>query len=83
MDYRSAMHDTGNYRLAKPYQNYKVADAVWRCKTEEEKQKLFDSMLMDRKKSVKSSKITSSDGKYSVFSKANGKAEKPQQRKRP
>ena len=65
MDYRSAMHDTGKYRLAKPYQNYKVADAVWRCKTEE-KQKLFDSMLMDCKKSVKSSKITSSHVKYSV-----------------
>ena len=82
MDYRSAMHDSGNYRLAKPYQNYKVSDAVWRCKSEEEKQKLFENLLMDRKKTTKSSQITLSDGKYSVTSKANGKAEKPQQRKR-
>ena len=82
MDYRSAMHDSGNYRLAKPYQNYKVSDAVWCCKSEEEKQKLFENLLMDRKKTTKSSQITSSNGKYSVTSKANGKAEKPQQRKR-
>ena len=83
MDYRSAMHDSGNYRLTKPYQNYKVSDAVWRCKTEEEKRKLFEGLLTDRKKPVKSSQILSSDGKYSVTSKASGKAEKPQQRKRP
>ena len=31
LDYRSALHDDGNYRLTKAESQYRVADALWRC----------------------------------------------------
>ena len=39
MDYRSALYESGNYRLAKSFEKYKISDKHWRCKTEEQKEK--------------------------------------------
>lgn len=83
MDYRSALHDTGNYRLAPNESHYVVNDALWRCKNEEEKQTLFQAFLSDRKRKIKQKYITSKDGKLSVPDKAKGTAKKPKQGKRP
>ena len=33
MDYRSALHDAGNYRLIRQEHAYHVNDALWRCKS--------------------------------------------------
>ena len=55
-DYRSALHDTGNYRLASSEikttkkTHYLVNGTVWRCKQEEEKRELFFAFLSDKKK---------------------------------
>ena len=50
MDYRSALHDAGNYRLTRHENAYHVNDALWRCKSEEERQQLFMKYLKDCKK---------------------------------
>ena len=41
MDYRSSLHDTGNYQLTNEERIYRVHDAVWRCKSKEEKKRTF------------------------------------------
>lgn len=81
LDYRSALHDDGNYRLTKDESRYRVADAQWRCKSEAQKKELFLNFLKDSKK-LKRKYIESSDGKYSVVSKAQTKATKAHQSKR-
>ena len=81
MDYRSALH--GTYRLTSAYQQYKVNDAVWRCKSENEKNVIFNNFMADKKKTIKSDYITSKDRKYTVSTKAKGTAKKPHQTKRP
>ena len=83
MDYRSALHDAGNYRLTRHEYAYHVNDALWRCKSEEERQQLFMKYLKDCKKRKRAEYITSSDGKFSVVSKAQTVATKVSQRKRP
>ena len=40
LDYRSALHDDGNYRLTKANSQYRVADALWRCKSEAQKKRV-------------------------------------------
>ena len=49
LDYRSALHDDGNYRLTKANSQYRVADALWRCKSEAQKKELFLILLKDSK----------------------------------
>ena len=83
MDYRSALHSCGNYRLREEDKHYLVSDQVWRCKSEEEKVTMFRAFLRDTKRRKTPNLISSQDGKYSVISKAQGTAKKPGQRKRP
>lgn len=83
MDYRSALHDSGNYKLVKDEFPYHVSDALWRCKSATEKIELFQSFLKDSKKRQKEKFITSRDGKFAVVNKAKGTATKCSQRKRP
>ena len=83
MDYRSALHDSGNYELVPEEKSYRVPDAVWRCKSEEEKKDIFTVFLNDRKRKQKSKYVVSKDGKFSVVNTAKGTARKPGQRKRP
>ena len=79
MDYRSALHQFGNYRLVHEESMYMVRDSLWRCKTEDEKVKLFQSFLKDTKKKSKGNYIRSGDGKYEVPVKAKGVAKKKNQ----
>ena len=83
MDYRSALHDSGNYELVPEEKSYHVPDAVWRCKSEEEKKSIFASFLSDSKRKQKAKYVTAKDGKFSVVNTAKGTARKPGQRKRP
>ena len=83
MDYRSAIHDSGNYELVPAESSYRMPDAVWRCKSEEEKKNIFASFLSDSKRKQKAKYVTSKDGKFSVVNTAKGTARKPGQRKRP
>ena len=85
MDYtnRSALHSTGNYRLNSNEKHYLVDDALWRCKTEEEKHNMFLAFLNDKKKKQKQKYITSKDGILSVPDKAKRIAKKPNATKRP
>ena len=83
MDYRSALHGHGNYQLVRGEQQYQVHDSIWRCKSEEEKRRLFMGFLRDAKRKVVPKYITSKDGRYSVINKAKGAAKKPGQRRRP
>ena len=39
LDYRNALHDDGKYRLTKANSQYRVADALWRCKSEAPRKK--------------------------------------------
>ena len=82
MDYRSAMHITGNYRLSTNEKHYLADDALWRCKTEEDKRKLFLTFLHDKKKKPKQQHITSKDGTLSVLDKANAISKIPNATKR-
>lgn len=82
LDYRSALHDGGNYRLTKGESSYRVPESLWRCKSEVQKKELFLSFLKDSKRR-KRKYVDSSDGKFSVVSKAQTKATKICQRKRP
>jgi hypothetical protein len=83
MDYRRSLHDTGNYQLTNEERIYRVHDAVWRCKSEEEKKELFQKFLVDSKCKQNSKLLKSKDGKFSVINKAKGVACKPGQRRRP
>lgn len=83
MDYRSALHDSGNYKLVKDEIPYHVSDALWRCKSATEKTELFQSFLKDSKKRQEEKFITSRDGKFAVVNKTKGTATKCSQRKYP
>ena len=63
MDYRCALHRDGNYRLRTSEKLYKVNPAIWRCKTDPEKQDLFPALLADKKNQPKQKYISSKDGK--------------------
>ena len=82
-DYRSALHDTGNYRLVSSEKHYLVNGAVWRCRSEEEKCELFSAFLGDKKKRQRQKYITSKGGQLSVPNKTKGTAKKPNAKKRP
>ena len=82
LGYRSALHDDGNYRLTKAESQYRVADALWRCKSDAQRKDLFVNFLKDSKKR-KRKYIESNDGKYTVVAKAQSKATKASQSKRP
>lgn len=82
LDYRSALHNDGNYRLTKAESQYLVSDSLWRCKSKAERNDLFINFLKDSKKR-KRKYIESSDGKFTVVAKAQTKATKASQRKRP
>ena len=82
MDYRSALHIDGNYRLAQSEKKYEVKPSLWRCKTEPEKRELFLSFLADKKRKPIQKYISSKDGKLTVPDKAKGTAKKPHTRKR-
>ena len=51
LDYRRALHDSGNYRLARNFKEYayNVNDALWRCISDDEKEELFLNFLKDSK----------------------------------
>ena len=83
MDYRSALHDSGNYELVPEEKSYRVPDKVWRCKSEEEKKDIFAKFLSDSRRKQKAKYVTSKDGKFSVVNTAKGIARKPGQRKPP
>ena len=82
LDYRSALHDDGNYRLAKEESSYRIPESLWRCKSDDEKKELFLNFLKDSKRR-KRKYIQSSDGKFSIVAKAQTKATKASQSKRP
>ena len=82
LDYRSSLHDDGNYRLSKDESHYRVTAKLWRCKTDAEKDEIFLRFLKDSKEQ-KRKYIESSDGKFSVIAKAQTKATKASQSKRP
>ena len=82
LDYRSALHDDGNYRLTKAESSQRVREALWRCKSDDEKKELFLKFLKGTK-SRKRKYIESRDGKFSVIAKAQTKATKASQSKRP
>lgn len=82
LDYRSALHDDGNYRLTKAESSYRVPESLWRYKSNDEKKELFLNFLKDSK-TRKRKYIESSDGKFSVVAKAQTKATKASQSKRP
>ncbi|KAL3876327.1 hypothetical protein ACJMK2_034189 [Sinanodonta woodiana] len=83
MDYRSALHDSGNYQLTKEENIYMINNSVWRCKSEIHKTEIFAKFLKDFKRTQKSKYITSQDGKYNLINKARGTVRKPGQRRRP
>ena len=66
LDYRCALHDSGNYRLARKEYAYNVNDALWRCKSDDEKEELFLNFLKDSMKRKREALVTSNDGKFSV-----------------
>ena len=82
LDYRSSLHDDGNCRLSKDESRYRVTAKLWRCKTDAEKDEIFVRFLKDSKKQ-KRKYIESSDGKFSIVAKAQTKATKASQSKRP
>ena len=82
LDYRSSLHDAGNYRLSKEESQYRVAGNLWRCKSEADKNDIFLRFLKDSKRR-KQKYIESSNGKFSVVAKAQTKATKASQSKRP
>ena len=45
LDYRSALHDSGNNHLARNVNAYNVNDALWCCKSDDEKEELFLNFL--------------------------------------
>ncbi|CAC5399213.1 unnamed protein product [Mytilus coruscus] len=71
INFRSALHHSGDYMLVHSYKQYTIADAIWKTKSDEEKRKLFTNFLQDSKKRKHDNIITSSDGLYSVVNKAN------------
>ena len=81
MDYRSMLHDVGNYRLTKNEYAYHVNDALWRCKSDDEKQEILVKYLKDCKKRKRKPYITSSDRKFSVVTKTKTVATKASQNK--
>ena len=83
MDYRSTLHSTGNYRLDTNGKHYLIDDAIWRCKTDDEKEKLFMAFLSDKKSKPKQKYITSKDGTLTLQDKAKGKAKNPNVTTRP
>ena len=66
MDYRSALHDSGNYELIPEEKSYHVPDTVWHCKLEEEKKDIFTKFLLDSRRKQKAKSVTSKDGKFGV-----------------
>ena len=62
--------------------HYLVEDALWRCKTEDEKHNIFLGFLSDKKKKQKQRYITSKDGTLSIPDKTKGTAKKPNATKR-
>ena len=58
-------------------------DALWRCKSDDEKEELLMNFLKDTKKRKREALVTSNDGKFSVISKAKTVARKANQHKRP
>jgi hypothetical protein len=76
---RGCLHGHGDYVLSNANKHYFVPDEVWRCKTKEEKVKIFTNFMKDNRKKRTAGMMTSTDGAYSVIN----KAKKPYQRKRP
>jgi hypothetical protein len=69
--------------LSNANKHYFVPDQVWRCKTKEEKEKIFTNFMKDNRKKRTAGMMASPDGTYSVINKAKSLAKKPCQRKRP
>lgn len=80
---RGCLHGHGDYVLSNANKHYFVPDQVWRCKTKEEKEKIFTNFMKDNRKKRTAGMMTSTDGTYSVINKAKSLAKKPCQRKRP
>ena len=66
MDYHSTLHESENYRLATLERHYLVQDALWKCKSVEDKTMRFQKFLSDNKRKTKAPYIKSSDGTYSI-----------------
>ena len=77
MDYRSAMHSTGNYRLCTNEKHYLVDDALWRCKTEEDKRKFSWLSSMTRKRNQNNSTSLQRMGRCQYRTKQRGQQKNP------
>ena len=72
---RGALHFTGDYALIGSQKHYRISDQLWRCKTQTEKDKIYQNFLNDRKrKRPFAEMITSTDRKYAVVNKAKATA---------
>ena len=81
-DLENALIGRGNFRLSEDYQHYEVNPALWSLKTKEEREKLFEDFLNDKKGKVNRGKyVLSTDGSRLVMS-SPLRGKKPGQRKR-
>ena len=81
-DVRRALHGQGNFELTGSTSKYRVNDAVWVRKTEEEKDSIYDRFMRHRGSMNHGKTITSTDGKLRI-KRTPKAAKKPAQKTRP
>ena len=82
-DLKRALYGMGNYYLATNYKHYRIPRQNYGGKGTDEKKKIFMNFLKDKKRSVQTERVTSTNGKFSVPRKSCKVARKPGQRRRP
>ena len=65
VDLLRAMHDSGSFSVNNRYKRFKMNEAVWRSKSEEEKKAFFEKFLKAGV-SKKPKTVALTDGKYEV-----------------
>ena len=80
-DLKRSLHDKGNFRLSRDYQNYHIPDMTWNQKSEEQQKRAFMNFLNDKKNKPHPDTIVSADGKLSLPKKAQNISKKPGQKK--
>ena len=80
---RGCLHGHCDYQLAPSHKHYYIPDPVWRCKEQNDKDNVYDNFLHDKRRKRPTGATTSTDGTYSVNSKAKSMAKKPCQKKIP
>ncbi|KAK3103522.1 hypothetical protein FSP39_019838 [Pinctada imbricata] len=85
LDLKRALHGEGNYRLAGPYRKFQVSPMLFKSKTKEEREKMFQKFLKGslQERPNRNSIITSKNGRFRITAKARSIARKPGQRRRP